>query len=75
MNTIVKGSIVKFINPIENQFQGGYFKVTAVRGNTVNLGAIFGKTIYHKSVPVELLTESESAWYQAWQASDQYQCM
>ena len=71
---ITKGSIVKFRNAWNND-QQGYYKVTNARGTWVNLGSIFGKSIYHKRVPVKLLEECEREWYSEWQKSETYQCM
>jgi hypothetical protein len=74
MNNIVKGAIVKF-KTAEVREQRGYYRVTSVRGGNVNLGSIFGKTIWHKKISVELVVECESEWYKEWQKSEQYQCM
>jgi len=64
---IQKGSIVKFEN--------GNYRVTSLRGGKVNLGSIFGKTIYHKGVPVENVTENEKEWSKKWTQSETYMCM
>ena len=64
---IVKGMIVKY--------NGGNYRVTCVKGGKVNLGAIFGKHIYHKGIPVELVHDDEGAWYERWTQSETYMCM
>ena len=66
-NNIVKGSIVKY--------KQGWQRVTAVIGNTVNLGNIFGGKINHKRVPLNEVVEDEAAWYKNWQQSETYQSM
>ena len=74
MKQIVKGSIVKFTDP-ENG-KSGYYKVTAQRGKkSVNLGSIFGREVYFKSVSIDALTECEDEWYEKWTKSETYQCM
>lgn len=73
---IKEGMVVKFINPENgNRNQSGWMRVTKVTKNTVNLGAIFGRGIYHKGVDKALIVEDETAWYAAWQQSDTYRCM
>ena len=64
---ITKGVVVRY--------QDGNYRVTAVRGGKVNLGAIFGKAIYHKGVPIEQVTDDEAAWYKRWTQSETYMCM
>ena len=64
---IVKGMVVKY--------EGGNYRVTCVKGGKVNLGSIFGKHIYHKGIPVELVKNDEAAWYKRWQQSESYRCM
>ena len=64
---ITKGVVVRY--------QDGNYRVTAVRGGKVNLGAIFGKAIYHKGVPIEAVTDDEAAWYARWTQSETYMCM
>ena len=74
MKQIVKGSIVKFSDLEKGK--SGYYKVTAQRGKkSVNLGSIFGREVYFKSVPIDALTECEKEWYEKWSKSDAYQCM
>jgi len=55
--------------------ESGYYKITNYRGGKVNLGAIFGKSIYHKRVPVENVYENEDQWYNKWTQSETYMCM
>jgi hypothetical protein len=64
---IKKGSIVKF--------EDGNYRVTSLRGGKVNLGSIFGKSIYHKGIPVEYVSENSSEWYDKWSQSETYMCM
>ena len=68
---IEKGNTVKY-----NDGQGdGWYRVTCVRGNTCNLGAVFGGKIYYKRVPLDKVVEDHEAWYQNWTQSESYQCM
>ena len=53
---ITKGSIV--INNIDK----GYYRVTDIIGDKVNLGAIFGTGIFYKDVLVDSLIECEDEW-------------
>lgn len=64
---ITKGMIVKY--------DGGNYRVTCVKGGKVNLGSIFGKRIYEKGIPVELVVEDGAAWYERWTRSETYMCM
>jgi hypothetical protein len=68
-NEIEVGSIVSI------KKESGYYKVTSLRGGKVNLGSIFGKTIYHKGIPVENVYENETEWYIKWTQSETYMCM
>lgn len=70
---IKSGMIVTYSSPDEKQ--SGWYRVRKVTKNTVNLGSIFGRTLYHKSVPKDLVKEDEAAWYASWQQSETYQCM
>lgn len=67
-NTVVKLSIVKF--------QGGNYRVTAIHAKkqTCNLGAVFGKGVPHKNVPLADVVEDEAEWTKRWQASESYAC-
>jgi beta-galactosidase/beta-glucuronidase len=56
-------------------YQGGHYRVTSVRGGKANLGAIFGKGIYHKGVSVHDMFENEKEWYKKWSQSETYMCM
>ena len=69
-NEIKTGSIVS----IKNGY-GVYYRVTSYRGGKVNLGSIFGKTIYHKGVPVENVYENEKEGSKKWTQSESYWCM
>ena len=64
---IEKGNIVSY--------KGGNYRVTSARGGKVNLGSIFGKTIYHKGVLVSEVFENEKEWYKKWSQSETYMCM
>ena len=55
--------------------ESGYYKVTNHRGGKVNLGSIFGRSIYHKGVPVENVYENGDAFYDRWSQSETYMCM
>ena len=70
---IETGMIVAYTKPGEKN--SGWYRVRKVTKNTVNLGSIFGKTLYHKSVPKDQVKEDEAAWYKRWQQSETYQCM
>ena len=57
-NEIKVGSIVSIKNGL-----GNYFRVISYRGSKVNLSSPFGKTIWHKGVPVENIYENEEEWH------------
>ena len=67
MKEVKVGSIVLYI--------GKWYRVTKVSKTTVNLGSIFGKTIYHKAVDKVMVAEDEESWYKMWQQSETYKCM
>ncbi len=64
---IVKGGTVKY--------KDGYFRVSALFANTVNLGGIFSARIHHKKVPLSDVTEARDEWYKRWSESETYQSM
>lgn len=66
---IHKGSIVKY--------EDGYYRVTAYfsKGQTMNLGSIFGAKIYHRSVSEYDVAEAYEEWYDYWSQSETYRCM
>ena len=66
-NPIQKGSIV--------QYQNGNYRVTSVRGTKVNLGSVFGSSIYHKGIPIQEVVENAAAFYQWWEKSETYMSM
>ena len=70
------GNIVKFKENVtgDRNFDG-YYRITSMRGGNVNLSGPFGKTIYHKRVPLTLLQECETEWYDMWSKSETYMCM
>ena len=76
--TQVKGvEVGDIVKRLENDGLIGwrYYRITSIRGSKANLGAIFGKYIYHKGIPVSELIECEKEWYQKWTRSETYQCM
>ena len=64
---IEKGMIVSF--------QNSNYRVTSVRGGKVNLGSIFGKSIYHKGIAIQNVSENYEQWYSKWSQSETYMCM
>lgn len=56
-------------------YDGGWYRVTRLTKNTVNLGRVWGGKIYHKGVALANVVEDEANWYSAWQRSEAYQCM
>jgi len=56
-------------------YQNGHYRITAVRGEKVNLGAVWGKHIYYKGISADEVFEDEAAWYAAWQQTESYRCM
>ena len=69
------GSIIKVVNRYSDGVMSGYYKITSIRGMYANLGSIFGKTIYHKRVPLSWLIEAEAEWYSKWSQSESYMSM
>jgi hypothetical protein len=72
---IVKGLVVAFKDTKGDRDKEGYYRVTSLKGGKVNLGSVFGKTIYFKGIPVDDVMNREAEWYEAWTRSDAYQCM
>jgi hypothetical protein len=72
-NEILPGAIVAYTPPGETH--SGWYRVRRVTRNTVNLGSIFGRHLYHKGVPKGEVREDEVAWYAAWSRTETYQCM
>lgn len=70
-----QGNVVKVDERFTTGDLTGYYRITSVRGQYANLGSIFGKTIYHKRVPLEWLVECEAEWYAKWSKSETYMCM
>jgi len=68
-NEIEVGSIVSIKN------ESGFYKVTSCRGGKVNLGSVFGKTIYHKGILLSDVYENADAFYTKWTQSESYMCM
>jgi hypothetical protein len=74
-NKIAKGSVIKLKERYAvGEFQG-YYRITSIRGQYANLGGVFGKTIYHKRVPLEWVIGCEAEWYESWSQSESYMCM
>lgn len=69
------GSIIKVVNRYSEGVMSGYYRITSIRGMYANLGSIFGKTIYHKRVPLSWLIEAEAEWYSKWSQSESYMSM
>lgn len=69
------GSIIKVVNRYSEGVMSGYYRITSVRGMYANLGSIFGKTIYHKRVPLSWLVEAQEEWYSKWSQSESYMSM
>jgi hypothetical protein len=70
---IKAGMVVAYTEP--GTTRQGWYRVRKVTKNTVNLGSIFGHTLYHKGVPKDQVREDEAAWYSNWSKSEAYQCM
>ena len=70
MNNEIKVGLIVSIKD-----ESGYYKVTSFRGGKVNLGSVFGRSIYHKGVPVENVYENGDAFYDNWSKSETYMCM
>jgi hypothetical protein len=73
MTEIQTGMIVAYTAP--GSKNSGWFRVRKVTKNTVNLGSVFGRTLYHKGVPKDQVKEDEAAWYAAWSKTESYQSM
>lgn len=68
------GNVVKFIDNTRTDSRG-FFRIKSIRGRFANLTGVFGRHIYHKSVPLTDLRECEGEWYAAWRKTESYQCM
>ena len=66
-NKIDKGSVVLW--------NGGWYSVSAVFKNTVNLTSVFGSKPLHKKVDRASVKEDYDNWYKDWQQSERYQSM
>ena len=69
------GDVIKVVDRYSDGVMSGYYKITSIRGMYANLGSIFGKTIYHKRVPLSWLIEAEAEWYSKWSQSESYMSM
>ena len=70
---ITKGMIVSYTEPGEKE--PGFYRVRKVTKNTVNLGSVFQKTLYYKSIPKEQVKEDSKNFYSYWRNTESYQCM
>ena len=70
---ITAGMVVAYTEPGTNR--QGWYRVTKATKNTVNLGSIFGRSLYHKGVPKDQVREDADTWYANWSKSETYQCM
>ena len=70
---ITTGMVVAYTEP--GSTRSGWYRVRKVTKNTVNLGSIFGRTLYHKGVPKDQVKEDEAAWYSSWSQSETYRSM
>ena len=75
MKEVKKGSIVTFKDSAGDGKDAGHYRVTSLRGGKVNLGSVFGRSIYFKGIPLEEVYEDEAAWYENWSRSESYMCM
>ena len=50
-------------------------RITRITSKWANIGAIWGKGIYDKKVPLTELTECGKEFYDNWTKSDTYRCM
>ena len=69
---IESGMVVSFT---DDEGKTGWYRVRKCTKNKVNLGSIFGRTLYHKGVDKSRVKEDHDAWYKSWQQSETYQCM
>jgi hypothetical protein len=69
------GSIVAFKDTKNDREKNGYYKITSIRGGKVNLGSVFGKSIYYKGIGVDEVYECQEEWYAAWSQTESYMCM
>ena len=62
-----KGSIV--------QYDQGFYRITRLTKNTVNLGPVFGGRVIHKSVPRSDVIEAREEFYKYWRQTESYRSM
>ena len=72
---VIAGMVVAFKDIKGDRNKGGYYKVTSLRGGKVNLGSVFGRSIYYKGIPVDEVYECQDKWYAAWSQTEYYRCM
>lgn len=51
-----------------------WVRITRLNSKWCNLGAIWGRSVYEKMVPLTDIIEDEAAWWKAWQQTDAYRC-
>jgi len=64
---IKKGSIVKY--------NKGFYRVSFVTKQKVNLKSIFGNHLYFKGLPKTEVVEAESEWWEVFSNSETYKSM
>ncbi len=62
-----KGSIVKYAQ--------GFYRITRLTKNTVNLGPVFGGRVIHKSIPRSDVIEAREEFHQYWRQTESYRSM
>jgi len=50
-------------------------RITRITSKWANIGAIWGKGVYDKKVPLTELTECSEQFYDNWRKSESYRCM
>jgi hypothetical protein len=50
-------------------------RITRITSKWANIGAIWGKGVYDKMVPLTELTECGEEFYEGWRQSETYRCM
>ena len=69
------GQVVAFKDTKGDREKNGYYKITSIRGGKVNLGSVFGRSIYYKGIPVDEVYECHDEWYAKWTRTESYMCM
>ena len=71
---IQKGDIVRYIGQDES-LKDRWFRVTRCTKKTINLGSVFGSTIYAKGITKSSVIEDQDRFYARWSKSDAYRQM